>query len=78
MGVGMEDAIAVESLYVGKVPPVLNYKDPDPSLGEITLALLSDQSEDRMISHNRPYALRFAAGFGSHFGFLLLRKYNPE
>jgi len=76
MGVGMEDVIAVESLHVGKVPPVLNYKERDPSLGDLSLALLSDTSESRTISHSRPYALRFAAGFGSHFGFILFRKYN--
>jgi 3-oxoacyl-(acyl-carrier-protein) synthase len=88
MGVGMEDAIAVESLHVGKVPPVLNYKERDPTLGDISLALLpedsetrpvsSDSSDSQTISHTRPYALRFAAGFGSHFGFLLLRKYNTR
>jgi len=75
MGVGIEDVLAVESIHLGKVPPVLNYKERDPSLGDLSLALptLSDSS---MISHSRPYALRFAAGFGSHFGFLLLRKYE--
>jgi len=78
MGVGMEDAIAVESLHVGKVPPVLNYKERDPSLGDLSLALLPDSGslEPTTLSHSRPYALRFAAGFGSHFGFLFLRKYG--
>eukprot|EP00456_Euglypha_rotunda_P008062 TRINITY_DN11529_c0_g1_i8.p1 TRINITY_DN11529_c0_g1~~TRINITY_DN11529_c0_g1_i8.p1 ORF type:complete len:287 (+),score=43.60 TRINITY_DN11529_c0_g1_i8:78-938(+) len=91
MAVGVEDVMAVESLVRGKVPPVINNKERDPSLGDITLALpsttkstVSTQAtkstmstlEDGSITHSKKYALRFAAGFGSHFGFLLLKKWD--
>ena len=65
MGVGLEDVMAVKALETGVVPPVPNFRDPDPELGNLNL------------SHGGlypvRYALRLAAGFGSQISMLLLR-----
>jgi acyl transferase domain-containing protein/acyl carrier protein len=65
MGVGIEDIVAVKALETGVVPPVPNFRDPDPDLGLLNL------------SHGGAYpiryALRLAAGFGSQISMLLLR-----
>ena len=65
MGVGIEDVLAVKALETGVVPPVPNFRDPDPELGMLNL------------SHGGAYpvryALRLAAGFGSQISMLLLR-----
>ncbi len=78
MGVGLEDVVAVKALETGVVPPVPNFRDPDPELGMLNL------------SHGGAYpvryALRLAAGFGSQISLLLLRwtpaadgrRRNPE
>ncbi len=78
MGVGLEDVMAVRALETGIVPPVPNFRDPDPELGNLNL------------SHGGlypvQYALRLAAGFGSQISMLLLRwtpvadgrRRNPE
>ena len=78
MGVGLEDVMAVRALETGIVPPVPNFRDPDPELGNLNL------------SHGGlypvRYALRLAAGFGSQISMLLLRwtpvadgrRRNPE
>jgi malonyl CoA-acyl carrier protein transacylase len=69
MGVGLEDVMAVKSLETGVVPPVPNFRDVDPELGELHL------------SHGGAYpvhyALRLAAGFGSQISMLLLRWTPP-
>jgi len=70
MGVGLEDVVAVASLDAGLVPPIANYREVDPCLGKVCL------SQGGV--HDRKFALRFAAGFGSQFVFLLFRKWGPE
>ena len=57
MGAGIEDVVAVKALETGIVPPVPNFKEPDPELGTLNL------SQRRRLSG--PYALRLGAGFGS-------------
>ena len=37
MGVGLEDVMAVKSLETGVIPPVPNFRDPDPELGILNL-----------------------------------------
>ena len=63
MGVSFEDIAAVEVLTKQMIPPIPNYRDQDDYLGELN------------ISKGGPYAcryaLRFAAGFGSHVAFAL-------
>ena len=65
MGAGIEDVVAIKALETGIVPPVPNYKEPDPDLGELNLSLGGAYPVD--------YALRLAAGFGSQIAMSLLR-----
>ncbi|MDR0734341.1 MAG: acyltransferase domain-containing protein, partial [Elusimicrobiota bacterium] len=66
MGAGLEDVIAVHSLNTGDVPPIANYKEPDPELEGITLS--------KGGHYNFKYALRLAAGFGSQLSLTLQEK----
>ena len=65
MGVGIEDVIAVKVLETGIVPPVPNFQEPDPELGDLRL------------SRGGPYPVRFAlrlgAGFGSQISMTLMQ-----
>ena len=74
MGVGMEDVIAVQSLHLGLVPPIANHKVHDPALG-LEASQLPVQGETR---HERRFVLRFAAGFGSQFAYVLYRKWEER
>ncbi|MEM9746736.1 MAG: SDR family NAD(P)-dependent oxidoreductase, partial [Actinomycetota bacterium] len=65
MGAGIEDVVAVKALETGIVPPVPNYREPDPELGDLNLS--------RGGPHPVRYALRLAAGFGSQIAMALLR-----
>ncbi|MBI4347542.1 MAG: acyltransferase domain-containing protein, partial [Elusimicrobia bacterium] len=38
MGASIEDAVAVRAMNLSKVPPIANYKEPDPELAGITLS----------------------------------------
>ena len=66
MGAGLEDVIAVHSLNTGNVPPIANYKEPDPELEGITLS--------KGGHYNFKYALRLSAGFGSQLSIILQQK----
>ncbi len=66
MGASLEDAVAAKSLQYGKVPPVVNLQQPDPMLEGLNLS--------RGGNHNRIYALKMSAGFGSQGHFVLLKK----
>jgi 3-oxoacyl-(acyl-carrier-protein) synthase len=70
MAVSIEDVMAVESLLQDKVPPIANHRVVDPALGDLLLS--------RGGSHSRRYVLRLAAGFGSQFVMLLLRKWDAD
>jgi acyl transferase domain-containing protein len=65
MGAGIEDVVAVKALETGIVPPVPNYREPDPDLGNLNLSQGG--------AHPMRYALRLAAGFGSQVAMALLR-----
>ena len=65
MGAGIEDVVAIKALETGIVPPVPNYKEPDPDLGELNLSTGG--------AYPVEYALRLAAGFGSQIAMSLLR-----
>jgi len=64
MGVSFEDVVAAEVLMSGLVPPVANFSQTDPALGEDIR--ISTGGEYRC-----KYALRFAAGFGSQVALAL-------
>ncbi|MCC6849373.1 MAG: acyltransferase domain-containing protein, partial [Deltaproteobacteria bacterium] len=66
MGVGIEDVVAVKALETGLVPPVPNFREPDPDLGALNLS----QGGCYPIE----YALRLGAGFGSQISMSLLRR----
>ncbi|MDC7221805.1 MAG: SDR family NAD(P)-dependent oxidoreductase [Spirochaetales bacterium] len=66
MGASIEDAVAAKCLQWGRVPPVVNHKEFDPTLQGLQLS--------RGESHQCSYALRMAAGFGSQGNYILLRK----
>ncbi|MCB9689307.1 MAG: SDR family NAD(P)-dependent oxidoreductase [Alphaproteobacteria bacterium] len=57
MGAGIEDGVVLKALQYGRVPPIANLKEPDESLGDLTLS----RGEHREFR----YGLRLAAGFGS-------------
>ncbi len=57
MGAGIEDVVAIKALETGIVPPVPNFQETDPELGELNLS--------RGGAYPVRYALRLAAGFGS-------------
>jgi len=65
MGVGIEDAVAVAALETGIVPPVPNFREPDPELGPLHLS--------RGGAYPIRFALRLGAGFGSQISMSLLR-----
>ena len=65
MGAGIEEAVAVKALETGIVPPVPNFKEPDPELGRLNLSTGG--------AYPVRYALRLAAGFGSQIAMTLLR-----
>ena len=69
MGVGVEDVVAIKAIETGIVPPVPNYKVPDPDLGELNLS----QGGTYPIR----YALRLGAGFGSQVSMTLYRLVPP-
>jgi len=65
MGAGIEDVVAIKALETGLVPPVPNYKVPDPELGHLNLSTGG--------SYPVQYALRLGAGFGSQIAMTLMR-----
>ena len=65
MGAGVEDVLAVKALETGIVPPVANFKEVDPELGDLNL------SKGGVYPVN--YALRLGAGFGSQISMTLYR-----
>jgi len=66
MAVGIEDAVVIRSLAEGRLPPIANFKQPDPELGNLRLSKGGEYDVD--------YALRHAAGFGSQMALTLLRR----
>ena len=65
MGTGIEDVVAVKALETGCVPPVANFKEVDPELGELNLSKGGFYPVE--------YALHLGAGFGSQISMMLLR-----
>ncbi len=64
MGTGIEDVVAVKALETGCVPPVANFREIDPELGQLNLSKGGHYPVE--------YALRLAAGFGSQISMTLL------
>ncbi|MHA2250886.1 MAG: SDR family NAD(P)-dependent oxidoreductase [Candidatus Kariarchaeaceae archaeon] len=66
MGAGIEDVVAIKSIEYGQLPPIANFEEPDPDLGDLKL------SKGEKVSVK--YALRLAAGFGSQIAFALYER----
>jgi acyl transferase domain-containing protein/acyl carrier protein/phosphopantetheinyl transferase len=66
MGAGIEDAVALEALSRGIVPPVPNLREPDPELGDLILSTGGH--------YDLKYAIRLAAGFGSQLALTAWEK----
>jgi malonyl CoA-acyl carrier protein transacylase len=66
MGAGLEDVVAVRALNTGIIPPIANYKEADPELAGINLS--------KGGHYDLKYALRFAAGFGSHMAMSMTER----
>ncbi|MBN1400045.1 MAG: acyltransferase domain-containing protein, partial [Anaerolineae bacterium] len=66
MGASLEDAVAARALQVGRIPPVVNHAEPDPLLAGLNLS--------KGGSHERTYALKMSAGFGSQGHLALLKR----
>ena len=64
MGTGIEDVVAVKALETGCVPPVANFKEVDPELGELNLS--------KGGTYPVEYAIHLGAGFGSQISMMLL------
>ena len=64
MAAGIEDVVAVKSLETGCVPPVANFKEVDPELGELNLSKGGFYPVE--------YAMHLGAGFGSQISMMLL------
>ncbi len=65
MGAGVEDVLAIKALETGLVPPVANFKEIDPDLGNLNLS--------KGGAYPVQYALRLGAGFGSQISLSLMR-----
>ncbi len=65
MATGIEEVVAVKALETGCVPPVANFKEVDPELGQLNLSKGGQYPIE--------YALRLGAGFGSQISMSLLR-----
>ncbi|MBI5242108.1 MAG: SDR family NAD(P)-dependent oxidoreductase [Elusimicrobia bacterium] len=66
MGASIEDPSAIRALVTGIVPPIANYREPDPELAGITLSRGGEYDLD--------YAIRLGAGFGSQIAMTLSRR----
>ncbi len=64
MATGIEDVVAVKALETGCVPPVANFKEVDPELGQLNLS--------KGGCYPVEYALHLGAGFGSQISMMLL------
>ena len=67
MGVAFEEAVGVQALFTGKLPPVANLAQPDTGFESLQFS--------KGGSHDRQYVLRFAGGFGSQVAFSFYQKY---
>jgi len=70
MGTGIEDVLAVKALETGCVPPVANFKEVDPELGQLNLS--------KGGSYPVEYALHLGAGFGSQISMTLIRRIKTK
>ena len=66
MAAGIEDAVVVRAIQTGKVPPIANFSEPDPELGDINLSKGG-------YFPGLKYGLRLGAGFGSQIAMSFIK-----
>ncbi|MDP6888948.1 MAG: beta-ketoacyl synthase N-terminal-like domain-containing protein, partial [Candidatus Thalassarchaeaceae archaeon] len=66
MGTGIEDAVSIRGLCQGQFPPIANFKQPDPELGNLRLSTGGPVDVE--------YVIRHAAGFGSQMAFTMMKR----
>ncbi|MDE0707398.1 MAG: beta-ketoacyl synthase N-terminal-like domain-containing protein, partial [Candidatus Poseidoniales archaeon] len=66
MGTGIEDAVSIRGLCQGEFPPIANFKEPDPELGNLRLSMGGPVDVE--------YVVRHAAGFGSQMAFTMIKR----
>ena len=66
MGTGIEDAVSIHGLARGELPPIANFKQPDPELGDLRLSVGGPSDVQ--------YVVRHAVGFVSQMVFTLVKK----
>ena len=66
MGVGVEDATGLYGLASGRLPPIANFQQPDPALGNLRLSKGGEYDVE--------YMLRHAAGFGSQIALTMFKR----
>ncbi|MDY6969506.1 MAG: SDR family NAD(P)-dependent oxidoreductase [Spirochaetota bacterium] len=73
MGAGIEDVVLLKALQTGKVPPIANYKEYDPVIGDLKLSKGG-------YYNNIEYGMRLGAGFGSQLSitFMKLKSKNEN
>ena len=70
MATGIEDVVAVKALETGCVPPVANFKEIDPELGQLNLS--------KGGAYPVEYAIHLGAGFGSQISMMLIRRVKTK
>jgi acyl transferase domain-containing protein/NAD(P)-dependent dehydrogenase (short-subunit alcohol dehydrogenase family)/acyl carrier protein len=66
MGASIEEAVAAKVLQYQQIPPIVNYKDPDPELEGLNLSQGG--------AYRCEYVLRMVSGFGGQGNYHLLQK----
>ncbi|KAK1548246.1 hypothetical protein Q3G72_010920 [Acer saccharum] len=66
MGGSIEDAVAIKGLQRQQLPPIANFSQVDPSFEDLLLAQGG--------AHDRAFAVRFGAGFGSQVAVSIYRR----
>ena len=66
LGAGIEDAVLVKALQKGQIPPIANLSNIEDNFKDLCL--------NKKLYDDFEYGIHTAAGFGSHFAFLMLKK----
>ncbi|HOM01630.1 MAG TPA: SDR family NAD(P)-dependent oxidoreductase [Acetivibrio sp.] len=66
MGASIEEAVAAKALQYQKIPPVANFREPDPDLEGLNLSQGGSYSFD--------YVIRMVTGYGAQGNYHLLQK----
>ncbi|GAE88150.1 type I polyketide synthase [Acetivibrio straminisolvens] len=66
MGASIEEAVAAKALQYQKIPPIVNFREPDPDLEGLNLSQGGSYSFD--------YVIRMVTGYGAQGNYHLLKK----